>query len=109
MNPSLRWWIGLLAVLWLAILTRLPRLDVRPMHADEAVLADKTGTLVEKGLFQYDPHDYHGPVLQYLAALQKFICAESLALAKTLIDDPAVGSEAKVAVERIERSLTFRR
>jgi uncharacterized protein (TIGR03663 family) len=38
------------------------------MHADEAVLADKTGTLLETGRWKYDPHDYHGPVLAYAAA-----------------------------------------
>lgn len=35
------------------------------MHADEAILADKFGTLLETGKFTYDPSDYHGPVLPY--------------------------------------------
>ncbi|MDZ4798476.1 MAG: hypothetical protein SGI92_09970, partial [Bryobacteraceae bacterium] len=35
------------------------------MHADEAILADKFGTLLERGEFEYDPRDYHGPVLEY--------------------------------------------
>lgn len=48
---------------------RITRLDERPMHADEAVLADKLGTLVETGAWQYDPTDYHGPVLPYLSAV----------------------------------------
>ncbi|MCU0247629.1 MAG: hypothetical protein MUC42_13730, partial [Bryobacter sp.] len=34
---------------------RFPDLDARPMHADEAVLADKTGTLLETGVYRYDP------------------------------------------------------
>jgi predicted membrane-bound mannosyltransferase len=50
-----------------ASIFRLPLLDRRPMHADEAVLADKFGTLLAQGSYPYEPHDYHGPVLAYLA------------------------------------------
>ena len=37
------------------------------MHADEAILADKFGTLLATGAYPYDPHEYHGPVLAWLA------------------------------------------
>jgi predicted membrane-bound mannosyltransferase len=46
---------------------RLPLLGVRPMHADEAILADKLGTLLATGSYPYDPLEYHGPVLGYMA------------------------------------------
>jgi uncharacterized protein (TIGR03663 family) len=46
---------------------RLARLDVRPMHHDEANQAVKFGTLVETGDYRYDAHDHHGPTLYYLA------------------------------------------
>jgi uncharacterized protein (TIGR03663 family) len=36
------------------------------MHADEAVHADKFGTLLEGGGYVYDPSEYHGPTLYYL-------------------------------------------
>ena len=36
------------------------------MHADEAVHADKFGTLLEGGGYAYDPSEYHGPTLYYL-------------------------------------------
>jgi len=36
------------------------------MHADEAVHADKFGTLLEDGGYAYDPSEYHGPTLYYL-------------------------------------------
>jgi len=36
------------------------------MHADEAVHADKLGTLLEGGGYAYDPTEYHGPTLYYL-------------------------------------------
>jgi uncharacterized protein (TIGR03663 family) len=42
---------------------RLPGLERRPMHTDEAILAVKAGEFWETGRFQYDPHDYHGPAL----------------------------------------------
>jgi HEAT repeat protein len=44
-----------------------------------------------------------------LAALQKHACAESLALARTLLEDPEVAAEASLAVESLEKSLSYRR
>ena len=49
------------------------------------------------------------PVSAVLAALQKHACPESLALARTLLDDPEVAAEARLAVESIENSLSYRR
>jgi uncharacterized protein (TIGR03663 family) len=46
---------------------RLARLDVRPMHHDEANQAVKLGALVERGEYRYDPGDHHGPALYYLS------------------------------------------
>jgi uncharacterized protein (TIGR03663 family) len=46
---------------------RLARLDVRPMHHDEANQAVKFGTLLERGVYRYDAHDHHGPTLYYLS------------------------------------------
>src|SRR5918999_1467433 len=45
---------------------RLARLDVRPMHHDEANQAVKFGALLEHGEYRYDAHDHHGPTLYYL-------------------------------------------
>ena len=42
----------------LAAALRLPGLALRPMHADEAVHADKFGTLLEGGRYAYDPSEY---------------------------------------------------
>jgi predicted membrane-bound mannosyltransferase len=50
-----------------AAAARFTSLDHRPMHADEAVLADKFGAFLATGRYAYDPHDYHGPVLAYAA------------------------------------------
>jgi uncharacterized protein (TIGR03663 family) len=57
-----------LVVLAMALAVRLPALDRRPMHGDEANQAVRTGLLLEKGVYHYDPTDHHGPVL-YFAAL----------------------------------------
>ena len=45
---------------------RLARLDVRPMHNDEANQAIKFGELLERGEYVYDAFDHHGPTLYYL-------------------------------------------
>lgn len=42
------------------------RLDVRPMHHDEANQAIKFGELLEHGDYRYDARDHHGPTLYYL-------------------------------------------
>lgn len=61
----------LLAVIAMAAAAfyRLPLLDERPMHTDEAILAFKTADFQTNGHFQYDPKDYHGPGLHYAAIL----------------------------------------
>lgn len=44
---------------------RLPWLNVRSMHADEAVQAARFRDLWQNGNYVYDPHEYHGPTLPY--------------------------------------------
>jgi predicted membrane-bound mannosyltransferase len=97
-------------ILLVAAALRLPMLDLRPMHADEAILADKLGTLVESGAYPYDPREYHGPVIGYLAwipakavgvsettlRLLPAICGVLLALAPLLFA-PWIGRGAAVA------------
>jgi len=59
---------ALVAVALMAALAlRGARLDVRPMHHDEANQAIKFGDLLERGEYRYDPRDHHGPTLYYLA------------------------------------------
>ncbi|MBE0537491.1 MAG: TIGR03663 family protein [Phycisphaerae bacterium] len=52
---------------------RLPRLSQRPMHVDEAIHADKFGTLIEQGEYIYDPHEYHGPTLNYFTLISAWL------------------------------------
>ena len=61
---------GLLTALILlaaALALRLPALNQRPMHGDEANQAVRAGRLLETGVYHYDPTDHHGPVLYYAA------------------------------------------
>ncbi|NIA14671.1 MAG: TIGR03663 family protein [Nitrospiraceae bacterium] len=46
---------------------RVPNLDKRPMHTDEAVHTVKAGELIEEGRYIYDPQEYHGPTIYYFA------------------------------------------
>jgi hypothetical protein len=60
---------GALLVLLAGTLARWTAIDVRPMHADEGILADITATLRDERRFSYTASDYHGPVLPALGAL----------------------------------------
>ena len=53
----------------IALPLRLPKLEQRPMHTDEAVHAYKFGDLLEKGFYQYNPKKFHGPTLYYLTLI----------------------------------------
>ncbi len=69
----------ILAATIVALALRLPRLRQRPMHGDEAVHAIKFGDLLEKGVYTYDPNEYHGPTLSYLTLIPaKLASAERL-------------------------------
>ena len=48
-----------------ALALRVPKLDTRPLHNDEAVNAIKVSELWEHGRYKYDPDEYHGPTLHY--------------------------------------------
>jgi uncharacterized protein (TIGR03663 family) len=65
----------ILAATIVALALRLPRLRQRPMHGDEAVHAIKFGELLEKGVYQYNPNEYHGPTLNYLTLIPAKLAA----------------------------------
>jgi uncharacterized protein (TIGR03663 family) len=60
-------WGVALALFFLALALRLPRLDNRPFHADEAVHAAKFRDVWEGKGYRYDPDEFHGPTLYYAA------------------------------------------
>jgi len=71
-----KYWIVILAVAALAVALRLPRLQMRPMHGDEAVGAYKFGELLEENYYRYDPHEYHGPALNYFTLIVARLAGE---------------------------------
>jgi uncharacterized protein (TIGR03663 family) len=69
LSPSARWirWAAFAAVALFGLALRLPQLDARPMHTDEAVNAYIVGQLLAGQKYTYDPQDRHGPALAALA------------------------------------------
>jgi len=58
---------GLFAlIVALGLFFRFFKLDLRPVHHDEANQAVKFGALLEKGEYTYDHFDHHGPSLYYI-------------------------------------------
>ena len=57
--------LALLLALASALALRVPQLDTRPLHNDEAVNAVKVSELWQHGRYAYDPDEYHGPALHY--------------------------------------------
>ncbi len=60
-------WLPVALIALTALWLRTHDLSHRPMHADEANQAVKTGVLLETGFYAFDPHDHHGPTLYYAA------------------------------------------
>ncbi|VGO20003.1 hypothetical protein SCARR_02063 [Pontiella sulfatireligans] len=58
--------IVFMLTLAMALWLRLPGLEQRPMHHDEANQAYRCGILLESGEYTYDADDHHGPTLYYL-------------------------------------------
>ena len=48
---------------------RLYDLDLKPLHSDEGVNGFLVTRLFHEGFYQYDPANYHGPTLYYLALI----------------------------------------
>jgi uncharacterized protein (TIGR03663 family) len=66
-------WLLILVVALGALAARVPRLRMRPMHTDEAVHAEKFGDLLERGQYRYNPHEYHGPTLNYFTLIPAWL------------------------------------
>jgi uncharacterized protein (TIGR03663 family) len=67
MSASASRWLPLALAALFALWLRTHDLAARPLHADEANQAVKTGELLESGRYAFDPHDHHGPTLYYAA------------------------------------------
>src|SRR3954468_22262744 len=67
--PARDWlWLGSCAAITvLATALRFIALDLKPFHHDEGVNGFFLTDLVRKGTYHYDPANYHGPTLYYIA------------------------------------------
>ncbi len=72
----MKFWLTALAVIVVAFALRAYRLDLRPMHGDEAVHAYKFGQLLEENYYRYDPHEFHGPTLNYFTLIPAWLLGE---------------------------------
>src|SRR5579872_2200235 len=61
------WKIACGVLFGLAALLRIWALTVKPMHHDEGVNGFFMTSLFREGTYHYDPANYHGPTLYYLA------------------------------------------
>src|SRR5207244_865019 len=68
-----RWRISAASVLVVGAALRLYSLPLVPLHHDEGVNGKFLLKLVNEGFYQYDPQNYHGPTLYYLAAVIPWI------------------------------------
>jgi uncharacterized protein (TIGR03663 family) len=69
----MRYVLLIVAAAVIALALRLPHLEQRPMHGDEAVHAFKFGELLEKGYYRYDPKEFHGPTLNYFTLIPAWL------------------------------------
>jgi uncharacterized protein (TIGR03663 family) len=73
-DPWDRWFVPVaLGILLVAAALRLPELALNPFHHDEGVNGFFTTNLVREGIYHYDPANYHGPSLYYLALLSEIL------------------------------------
>ncbi len=61
------WLIGCLVIAAIAVFWRFYWLELKPFHHDEGVNGFFMSTLVRDGIYKYDPSNYHGPTLYYIA------------------------------------------
>ena len=73
MRPSAKNLLLILTAIIAALALRLPQLQQRPMHTDEAVHAIKFGSLLEDGYYRYDSFEFHGPTLNYLTLVPAWL------------------------------------
>lgn len=69
-----RWFVPIaLGILLLSAALRLPELALNPFHHDEGVNGWFTTNLVRDGYYRYNPENYHGPSLYYLALASEIV------------------------------------
>jgi uncharacterized protein (TIGR03663 family) len=67
-----------LVLLLILLVLRLYNLELRPPHHDEAVNGWFVDGIFNRGYYQYDPANYHGPLFFYILSLFRLIFGRSL-------------------------------
>lgn len=73
MKWPVKFWFFFSAVFVVALFLRTWHLDNRLMHGDEAVHAYRFGQLLEHNDYRYDPHEFHGPTLNYFTLIPAWL------------------------------------
>ena len=66
-RPDYLWLAGAAIVTAIAAFLRFFWLELKPFHHDEGVNGFFLTNLVRDGIYKYDPANYHGPTLYYIA------------------------------------------
>src|SRR5689334_7964281 len=75
------WLAGCAVVTLIAAFLRFWQLELKPLHHDEGVNGFFLKTLFSEGVYKYDPSNYHGPTLYYIAlAFTKVFGLETFAI-----------------------------
>ena len=61
------WWASVAGITAIAACLRFVALTLKPLHHDEGVNGFFLTDLFRKGEYHYDPANYHGPTLYYIA------------------------------------------
>lgn len=67
--PERTWRIAAICIFIVAAILRVFDLNLVPLHHDEGVNGNFLLSLVRDGHYTYDPANYHGPTLYYIAAV----------------------------------------
>ncbi len=67
-----------IAIIALAAVLRLWRLDLRPPHFDEGVFGLIAEDIRRLGYYPYNPHFYHGPLLHYVLFVSESLLGHNL-------------------------------
>src|SRR6476469_9128580 len=66
-QPDIIWFASCGVVTAIAAFLRFFWLALKPLHHDEGVNGFFLTNLVRDGIYKYDPANYHGPTLYYIA------------------------------------------
>lgn len=70
---------SLIVATTVGLLLRVLWPEIRPVHHDESVNWYFVSGLLRRGWYDYDPHNYHGPLFFYLSAWTRPILGDSIA------------------------------